>query len=69
MRQRLATLTSIISEVIEMFTTFETFHKCKFGEVPVFEIGSQGYKELLSFDADRISEKLKSDLTRINKWV
>ena len=52
-----------------MFNTFETIHKCKFGEVPVFETGSQGYKELLSFDADRISEKLKSELTRINKLV
>ena len=51
-------LTSGLTEVQEMFTKFEALHRVKFGEVPVFETGVQGYKELLCFDAKQIAEKL-----------
>ncbi len=53
-RQKLATFTSGLTEIQEMFTTFEAAHKAKLGELTVFETGLQAYKELLSFDADRI---------------
>ena len=41
-----------------MFTTFEAAHKTKVGEITVFESGLQAYKELLSFDTDRIMNQL-----------
>ena len=52
-----------------MFTTFEAAHKTKVGEITVFESGLQAYKELLSFDADRIMIQLETDLSRIKKWI
>jgi hypothetical protein len=48
-----------------MFTTFEAEHKAMFCELPVFKNGVQDYKDLLSFDARRITERLQIDLARI----
>ena len=68
-RQKLANLTQGLTEIQEMFTTFEAAHKTKVGEITVFESGLQAYKELLSFDADRIMNQLETDLNRIKNWI
>ena len=68
-RQKLTTMTSGLTEIQEMFTTFEAVNKTKLGELTIFETGLQAYKELLSFDAERIMNSLESDLSRIKKWI
>ena len=52
-----------------MFSKFEAENKALFCDLPVFENGVQDYKDLLSFDASRITDKLKSDLARIKNWI
>jgi hypothetical protein len=65
----LATLTSGLTEVEDLFSKFEAQNKPKFCELTLFESGMQAYKELLRFDAEKIISKLESDINRFKKWI
>lgn len=69
MQEKLNTLTTGLTELNALFTTFAAEHRLKIPGLPVFEQGVESYAKVLTLNADQVIKMLEDDLGRIRSWI
>ena len=64
-RRKLAGLTAGVADVKALITAFETRHGAQMGDLAVFNKGAQAYAEMLTLNADGVTQMLQQDFARV----